>query len=275
MLTNIHRGHMSRIPIIVLVVLGWKRIPEKRALLRVGWRTLRRSLLERHMVRRLAAKLAFLLVVLGATGCFDVRTIDPGPYIVDDFDDGDFQPADPNFQTWQCYGFNLVTSANINCDHDTGDQSAFSLFLDATIVDPSDGTQQHGGASLATDASAPEDFTHFSQFRFSAKLESGSPPIPSNALLYVELGCDGARAEDGSLPGNLYVVQGVDYKSYWQPFTLAMDSFNSPPWLATHIMGGPAGCLQRISNIRFTVDAQLPDGQTGKFVLHVDTISLQ
>lgn len=41
MLTNIHRGHMSRIPIIVLVVLGWKRIPEECALLRVGWRTFR------------------------------------------------------------------------------------------------------------------------------------------------------------------------------------------------------------------------------------------
>jgi hypothetical protein len=227
------------------------------------------------MVRRLAPNLALLLVVLGAGGCFDVRTVDPGPYILDDFDDGDFQPADPNFQPWQCYGFNPDSSANINCNHDAGDQSAFALFLDATLVDPPDGTQQHGGASLATFATVPEDFTRFSEFKFSAKLEPGNPPISSNANLYVELGCNSARADDGSLPGNLYIVQGVDYKNYWQPFVLAMSSFNSPPWLATHIMGGPAGCLQRIDNIRFTVDAQLPDGQTGKFVLHVDTISLQ
>jgi hypothetical protein len=227
------------------------------------------------MVRRLAPNLACLLVLLGAGGCFDVRTVDPGPYIVDDFDDGDFQPADPNFQTWECYGFNLVTSANINCDHDTGDQSAFSLFLDATIVDPLDGAQQHGGASLATYAKVPEDFTRFSEFKFSAKLESGNPPIPSNANLYVELGCSGARTEDGLVPGDLYVVQGVDYKSYWQPFALAMSSFNSPPWLSTHIMGGPAGCLAHIDNIRFTVDPQVLDGQSGRFVLHIDTISLQ
>jgi hypothetical protein len=227
------------------------------------------------MVRRLAPTSAFLLTVLGAGGCFDVRTVDPGPYIVDDFDDGHFQPADTNFWPWVCYAFNPDTSANINCDHDAGYQSAYSLFLDATIVDPPDGTQQHGGASLATFAKVPEDFTHFSELKFSAKLESGNPPIPSNALLYVELGCNGARAEDGSLPGNLYVNQGVDYKSYWQSFTLAMYSFNSPAWISTHIMGGPAGCLKRIDNIRFTVDAQLPDGQSGRFVLNVDSISLQ
>jgi hypothetical protein len=226
------------------------------------------------MVSRGAPSVALLLAVLVVGGCYDVHTVDPGPYIIDDFDDGDLQPADPNFDQWRCYGFNPDTIDGINCGHDAGEQSTFSLFLDATIVDPPDGTQQHGGASLATFATKPEDLSHFGQIMFDAKLESGNPPIPSNALLYVELGCKGAHTEDGSLPGDLYVVQGVDYKSYWQPFTLAMISFNSPPWLATHIMGGPAGCLQRIDSIRFTVDAQLPDGQTGKFVLHVDTISL-
>lgn len=227
------------------------------------------------MVNRAAPSIALLLGVLGASGCFDVHTSDPGPYVIDDFDDGDFQPADPTFQPWHCYGFNLVTAKDINCDHDAGDQSAFSLILTGTVVDPPDGVQQHGGASLRTFASKPEDFTRFSVIKFSAKLESGSPPIPSNALMYVELGCSGARSEDGTSPGDLYVNQGVNYKSYWQPFALGLNSFNSPAWLATHIMGGAAGCLERIDNIRFTVDPQLPDGQSGKFTLHIDSISMQ
>ncbi len=228
------------------------------------------------MVSRAALNLPLLLAVLGAGGCFDVHTVDPGPYIIDDFDDGDLRPADPNFQAWWCDAYNPNTN-QCNCDHDAGDQSSFSLFLQANIVDPPDGTQQHGGASLGTSTytGASEDFTRFSRIQFSAKLESGNPPIPSNALMYVEIGCTTARTEDGSLPGDLYVNQGVDYKSYWQSFTLELNGFNSPPWLATHIKGGPAACLGRVDSIRFTVDAQLPDGQSGKFVLHVDTISLQ
>jgi hypothetical protein len=231
--------------------------------------------MELRLVKRMASNILFLSMVFGASGCFDVHTADPGPLVIDDFDDGDFVPADSHFGAWVCSAFNPDTNPKYNCDHDGGYQSQFALFLDATIDDAPDGTQQHGGAQLRTEAALPQDISHFGELVFSAKLESGSPPIPSNALLYVEIGCNSAYAEDGSRPGDLYVVQGVDYKSYWQTFQLALSSFGSPPWLATHIKGGPEACLAGVSNLRFTVDPQMPDGQTGKFVLHVDNVYLQ
>ena len=241
----------------------------------MGWRSFGKRRMEPQLVSRRILTLALPLAVLGASGCFDVNSVDPGPYIIDDFDDGDFLPAGPDFDQWTCNSFNPATNKNFECDHDTGNQSAFSLYLDATIDDSPDGTQKHGGASLAAETREPADLTRFRNIVFSAKLESGSPPIPSNALLYVEFGCKTAPTENGSLPGDLYVVQGVDHKNYWQTFALGLNGFNSPPWIAAHILEGPAGCLRRISNIRFTVDAQLPDGQSGKFRLSIDGISME
>jgi hypothetical protein len=227
------------------------------------------------MVTRAAPGVALLLVALGAAGCFDVHAVDPGPFVIDDFDDGDFAPADPNFQPWICYGFNPDRGQGYSCDHEPGYQSDFALFLEFAVDDPPDETQQHSGVSLATFANAPQDFSQFSEIVFSARLESGNPPLPSDALLYIELGCSTAHTEDGSQPGDLYIVQGADYKSYWQTLRLTLTSFGSPPWQATHIQGGPAACLQRVDSFRFTIDAQLPDGQSGKGILHVDNITLR
>ena len=217
------------------------------------------------------ALVLFLPLAAAAGGCFDVHTIDPGPVVLDDFDDGDFQPADPNFGVWMCYSYN-PTNQSYSCDHDAGYNSPYSLVLHETVVDPLDGTQQHGGGALATYATTPVDFTRFTELDFAAMLESGNPPISSNALMYLEIGCATAAAEDGSVPGDFYVLTSVDYKSFWKSFAAKLANFGPAPWITTPIKGGTAGCLQRADSIRWSVDAALPDGQTGVFTLHIDDI---
>jgi hypothetical protein len=229
--------------------------------------------MERSMVRRTVV--AWLPALLSAAGCFDVHSVDPGPLVIDDFDDGDLLPTDRRFDQWRCLAFNPSTNQNYGCDHDLGDNSPHSLVLTATIADALNGTQDHGGAGLYTKTDVPEDFSRFHALVFSDMLESGNPPIPSNALLYMELGCSTAHADDGSTPGDLYVNQGASYKNYWQTIRLGLSSFSSPPWQDRHLQGGPAACLASVDSIHITVDAQLPDGQTGRFILHVDDIYFQ
>ena len=54
---------------------------------------------------------------------------------------------------------------------------------------------------------------------------------------------------------------------------MPLSGFSTPPW-GTQIMGGPSACLQRVDQIRFTIDAQLPDGVTGEGLLTIDDITL-
>jgi hypothetical protein len=227
-------------------------------------------------VRAVAHAVAsFIACALAASGCFDVRMVDPGPLVIDDFDDGDLAPALTSFDSWDCYSFN-AQGASIDCDHVQGtDNSPFALYLDFRVNDPPDGKQQHGGAALASWGRAPVDINPYQDLVFSAMLASGTPALPSDARLYVELGCSTAAGEDGSRPGDFYVLASADYKNYWQPFRIDVTSLAQPPWVVNKIEGGPARCRQLIDSIRFTVDAHLADGQSGQAVLTIDSIYLQ
>jgi hypothetical protein len=214
-----------------------------------------------------------LASAIASSGCFDVHMVDASALLIDDFDDGDFLPADPAFGAWVCFAFNPQKSTGYSCDHDTGYQSDYALFVQASIDDPPDGVQQNGGAGLATHGNSAQDFSRFRQMMFSAELVSGNPPLPSNAELKVELGCSNTPTTDHQAHSNLAVVQDVDYKTYWQTHTLEMGDFSLPFYFGTQLVGGPASCLGRIDSITFSVNANLPDGQSGTFTLHVDDIS--
>jgi hypothetical protein len=227
------------------------------------------------------SRAALGVVVAGATfsagGCFNVHSVDPGVHLIDDFDDGDFQPTDPNFQPWGCYSVNPTTNQNYSCGHDgdTMDGSPYSLYLDFIVTDPMDGTQQHGGAAVSTSATAPENFALFKQITFSAKLASGNPPLPSAALLYLELHCRTAPATGSSSSDDLLLLTNIDYHSDWSTFSLELNSLVPPPWVSTQFEGGNVSCLERTDSFDFIVDAQLPDGKMGAGVLHVDDIYLR
>ena len=177
-------------------------------------------------MNRIMQAVAILTTALGTAGCFDVHSVG-GPWAIDDFEDGDLKPADLNFGPWGCLSFNESTIDNCSYGLDPGDDSAYSLFLDLTVANSPDGVEQQGGAQLQTGAASPEDLSRFNEMVLSAKLVSGSPPLPSSTLVYVLLVCSSVQADDGSSPGNLYIYQSLRYTSDWQTFTLATASFSS------------------------------------------------
>jgi hypothetical protein len=214
---------------------------------------------------------AILTTLLGTIGCFDVHSVG-GPWVIDDFEDGDFKPADPNFGLWGCSSFQQTTTDNCTYGLDPGDDSTYSLFLDFTVPETPDGVAQQGGAQLQTAAVTPEDLSRFDEMVLSAKLV-GSPP--SSTDLSVLLSCSSAQADDGSSPGNLYVFRDLPYPSGWQTSRLPMADFTSPSYVSTHVLGGPMACLERVDGISFTVDPQVTVSQSAMGRLNVDHIYFQ
>jgi hypothetical protein len=215
-----------------------------------------------------------ILTMLGTMGCFDVHSVG-GPWVIDDFEDGDFKPADPNFGLWGCSSFQQSTTTNCSYGLDPGDDSVYSLFLDFTVPETPDGVAQQAGAQLQTGAATPEDLSRFNEMVLSAKIVSGSPPLPSSTDVSVLLSCSSAQADDGSSPGNLYVFRDLPYTSGWQTFTIPMADFTSPSYVSTHVLGGPMACLERVDGISFTVDPQVTVSQSAMGRLNVDDIYFQ
>ncbi len=192
-----------------------------------------------------------LLLLLAAPACFDVATVDPGAVVIDDFDDGDFVPMMSELRHWQCYAFNPSSNRDYRCDHTSGHLSPYSLFVEFSLQDPPDGVQQYGGAGVGTiPASVPIDMTPYGELIMSAKLQSGSPSIPSEARLYVELYCGTVESESGALVSNFYVVQGVKPSEQWTTFRLGAANWAPPPWQREHIKGGSRPAWARLTRYR-------------------------
>jgi hypothetical protein len=228
------------------------------------------------MVSALARAATTLLVcALAGPGCFDAHLRDPGPLVIDDFEDENLEPPLTTFDPWGCYGYN-AQDPMLSCGLAPGAPgSSFALTLEFRVDDPPDGKQEHGGASLAVYDRATLDLSPYQDFVFSARLAPGMPTLPSDARLYIEFGCSTAVARDGSSPGDFYVLSSADFKSYWQTFRLDVASLGFPPWLINDVDGGPARCRQLVDSIRFTVDAFLADGESGGGVLTIDDIYLR
>lgn len=223
------------------------------------------------MVRR---TMVLLALAFGGAGCFAVHDLD-SPYPIDDFDNGSYQPADPNFQPWGCYLVNALPNDPNNqykCALGAGDQSQYALALDFQLDDPPDGITQDIGAGLQTKARSPEDFTGLKHLAFDVMLSSGNPPLPATAKFYVYLGCSSATADDGSVPGNLAVVYSETAGVYWRTWSINLSDFSSPSWSSIHIEGGTEACLKRVDSIQFEIDAGLSDGTMGAGTLSVDDI---
>ena len=227
------------------------------------------------MVRPLVRAAMVIVCALAAPGCFDVRLRDPGPLIIDDFEDGNLAPELTTFDSWSCYAYN-TQEATISCALAPGRPgSMFALTLDFSVDNPPDGKQQHGGASLAVYDQATLDLNPYQDFVFTAQVASGKPALPSDARLYIEFGCSTAIAGDGSRPGNFYVLSSAAFKPDWQTFRIDVASLGFPPWVINDVKGGPARCRQLVDSIRFTIDAFLVDGQSGEGILSVDDVYLE
>jgi len=233
-----------------------------------------------HVVRR-RHSLAFARLAAGAlsvflAGCFDVSATNLR--VIDNFDSGDLIPSDRAFGAWGCGPVGPAEDSSPSCapDADTEDHSPYAVLLHVTVTDPPDGLQQHGGAALATIATRnPVDFTRYGRIAFDLKLQSGGAnPLPANALVYVELTCMTVLPET-SERHDLYVSQAVPYADIWHNFALTLPNFAPPPALVEPIQGGPAACLRKVDGVRFSLDAQLPDGKTAEAFLRVDNVVLE
>jgi len=226
--------------------------------------------------RRAPALVAGLAAVVFA-GCFDVRSVDPGPVVLDDFDDGDLQPADPTFTLWSCRRFNPDTSEGVACDRDSpGFQGNYSLRLTARVEDVPNSRMDHAGAALVTRVVGPVvDMTRFQTITFSAKVESGQPPLPATPQLLVELGCKNVQRDDMTWSDASRVTQAASFSANWQTVPLRMQNFISPSYDSVHFPGGPAECLVQVDSVRFALNAELDDGGSAQFTLWIDSISFQ
>jgi hypothetical protein len=229
--------------------------------------------LERSVVTRTNA--AVFLMALAAPACFSVDTVDPGVVMIDDFDDGDFVPTMTELFYWQCYSFNPSTNKDFRCDHTDGYLSPYSLFVEFSLEDPPDGVQQYPGAGLAAWGSTTVDFSRYRELDISVKLQSGSPPIPSEARVYIELDCKNLESEGGEPKAGFYLTLSVTPTSDWTTFRLGLDNWAPPPWESVHAKGGIPACLRAIDGISISLSGELKDGESARGTLFIDGLKLQ
>jgi hypothetical protein len=223
-----------------------------------------------------AAVLFFLSLALTAPACFAVDTVDPGGVVIDDFDDGDFVPRMHEFIYWTCYAFNPPTNRDYRCDHTEGLSSAYSLFVEFSVQDAPDGERDYPGAGLSTFSDVPVDFTPYRELVVGMRVRSGTPPVPSESRVYVELYCANVESESGSGPvSTFYVTQSVRPSDEWATFRLALANMAPPPWLTEKVKGGIPACLRAVDGISLSLSSQVQDGQAATGTFFIDGLSLQ
>lgn len=217
--------------------------------------------------------LALLIGSIGLVGCFEVRAVDPGPAVLDDFEDGNQTPSLPPFTDWTCQTFQ--PDGALGCDLTPGFDSKFSLSAAFTLVDPLDGIQQHGGVLVAAFADRPVDLTGLSKATSAVRVTSTTTPFPPKSLMHMDLLCSTAVGENGATLVNFALVQSIAFTDEWSTVTLAIDNFGPAPWQTEHIKGGAPACLRAVDGIQFVFEAAIPDGQSGGGTLSIDEVRLQ
>jgi hypothetical protein len=216
--------------------------------------------------------LTLLLVALAAPACLSIPKVDPGEYVIDDFEDGGLTPvAAPTFGPWQCDTFSSDSpdaggppdsGQSVNCAiEQTGDHSCCSLAASFTL------RAQQGGMDVFTSVQRGTfDAAPFKLFVFSAILELSSG-FPTGTQLLVQLGC--SNVPSSAAPFAEQVVPDVTIGSNWLPHPLSLAMFQQ---------GGTSNnqaCLSQIDSIRFTVSPGLANGQLFSGTLHIDNVGLE
>jgi hypothetical protein len=220
------------------------------------------------------ARSAFLVLMLAvaSTGCFDVRAVDPGPRVLDDFEDGDLTPSLRPFTEWSCGTFE--PSVTIDCGLTEGFESSTSLSVAFSLTDPPDDKQQSLGAFTMAFSDTPIDLTALSAITFDIRLTSVTP-LPAGTYMHMDLQCSTAIGDNGVPLADFVVVQNTAFSAEWSSVSLAISNFGPAPWRSEHIRGGAPACLRAIDGFGFVLHHELPDGQTGTGVFSIDNVRLQ
>jgi hypothetical protein len=122
---------------------------------------------------------------------------------------------------------------------------------------------------------AAVDFNGYQDLSFSLKIELGDPPPPM-AQVDVQLGCSSVAAQDSNGNQEYFdLFHTVNATSTWSSFQLPLSTFMQRMDETNLFKGGPTACLALIDNIRFEVNGQFTQGQSGSGILHVDDIRLE
>ncbi len=213
-----------------------------------------------------------LSLVVG--GCFDVTKVPLPPFVIDDFEDGDdLHPKAKDFDDWACRAFTTplddgvagepaAGAPGVDCVVEQVGGQARAMTMRFELDDPMDGTQQFGGAVLATRTSGATklDLNPFKELVLSAILEAGNPALPPGTQLRAEIGC--------TLSGKPVTLQrvipdiaiGADWKTF--KLSLADIAFAEP------------SCLRQVDALRISVRPGLADGVSTHSALHVDDVFL-
>ena len=218
---------------------------------------------------------AFALMTFSLTGaaCFDVHPVDPGPAVLDDFEDGDLTPSLRPFGAWFCALDN--PAALLDCARAEGFQSPAGLSVGFSIIDLPDGEQQGGGVQFETDAETPIDLTGSSEITFDVRLTNAPVASPGGAGMRLQLRCSTAIGENGAALRDFIVVQTVPYAAEWSSIRLSMSNFGPAEWVHGALRGGTSACLRAVDGFQFVFAPALPDGQTLAGVFSIDNVRLR
>jgi hypothetical protein len=223
--------------------------------------------------RIVRSALTLVTCSLAGTACFDVHTVDPGPAVLDDFEDGDLIPSLHSFSAWSCSTY--TPNASFDCALAEGFQGSAGLSFAFSLVDPPDGDQQRGTIEIETHTDTLIDLTGLSAITFDVRLTNAPPPSPTGAALRLDLKCSTAIGENGAVLRDFIVVQSVAYTAEWSSINLAMSNFGPAEWMPGALRGGTPACLRVVDGFRFVFDPGQPDGQTVAGVFSIDNVRLR
>jgi hypothetical protein len=230
--------------------------------------------MERYLVMATSRFVLWGALASLTAGCFDVHTVDPRSWLIDDFKNRDGDPTDPSFERWACRPVDENHQIdNTDCNTTAIDHHDSVLHLGATL---SPGDKDFKRAELITSATLNHDLRPYARFWFSWKLEWGDQALSANALLKVQLTCTSFRDLDGAVSDNPCVVKTVSPNFGWNgPIPLELSTFDPPDDHSPRT--NPQDCLTLVDGIKITVQSDATDQSAGpgRFDLYVDDITLE
>jgi hypothetical protein len=230
------------------------------------------------MVTAARLVIPFLLVAMTLPACFKVTKTDPGPLIVDDFEDGIELARATEFSEWSCEMVNPTRNMQpdhfVTCDPErdaTGDGVLLAEFrITDPLAQPPDGLQQHGGVAVITRTvrNTVIDLRTFTDITVDVRVG----PELTNARVRVELGCTAAIFSDASPPLDLFLASLPEpVTDTWTPLRFSLEEDFGP---GSQPPPRIPDCMRLVDSIRIVLDAQLPDGQSASSSLRIDDLKI-
>jgi hypothetical protein len=235
------------------------------------------------MVKAAPGRMLLLAMTPVVAGCFDVHAVDPGSWLIDDFEGPDGYPSDGHpdateFERWECRPLNSGHSADDNCEITQDSQRQSHVFHLRSTIDASASDKDFKRAEVATFAGPAVDLTGYERFSFAAKLVGAGGGLPEGTNLKAQLACTGVLTPDAGPSSNPCIVVKVGYKEDdWETHTPTLAGFAPPEDLGDSEKVNRQDCLASVDAIKITVDfgPQAPSNAKAEFDLYVDDISLE